>query len=270
MRGLIAKTLRETWLTTAFLAGGLFLVTLLLTFVLPRFQDQVGGLLAQLPVVKTFLSALLGIDVEAELTAQLIQSLVWVHPVVLAILWTHAIIFCTRMPAGEIHGGTIDFLLGLPVSRWQVYLSEGLLCLMSGLLVVSLGALGHVAGVQISSGAIQPAASGVVFAALNEYGLYLAVAGLAGLFTSMSDRRGRAAAVVVTVVLASFLLNFLAQFWEPAGRVGFLGLLEYYRPAEILRDGSFPVRDIAVLLSISVLSWAVGGFVLIRRSICTV
>jgi hypothetical protein len=49
-----------------------------------------------------------------------------------------------------------------------------------------------------------------------------------------------------------------------------LGILEYYRPAQILQSGNLPVRDIAVLLTVSGLAWLLGGEVMARRSICTV
>ncbi|UCD76185.1 MAG: ABC transporter permease subunit [Phycisphaerales bacterium] len=269
MRGLIAKTLRETWLTTVFLACALCLVKFLLTFVLPQFQKEMGDLLAQLPMVQAMLSALMGIDVEEEFTARVLQSLVWVHPVVLAILWTHTIMFCTRVPAGEISGGTIDFLLSLPVSRRTVYCSESLMWVVSGLLLIVLGVAGHVAGAWVGSMENRPGPLVVLFVVVNQYGLYLAVGGVTCLFAAMSNRRGRAAAVVVGIVLGSFLLNFLSQFWQPAERLAFLGLLEYYRPAEIVRSGAFPLGDMIVLMLVAGAAWVAGGVIMIRRNICT-
>src|SRR5688572_6278691 len=109
----------------------------LLTFVLPRVQEGINDVLLRLPFVKSLIAALLGIDVEGELTAQLMQSILWVHPVVLALIWAHEIILCTRVPAGEIDRGTVDLLLGLPVSRFKVYVAETLVWLMSGVVVLT-------------------------------------------------------------------------------------------------------------------------------------
>lgn len=268
MRGLIAKTLRETWPTTVFLACAFCLVTFLLTFVLPQFQKEMGDLLAQLPLVKSMLSALMGIDVEDEFTARVLQSLVWVHPVVLAILWTHAIMFCTRLPAGEISAGTIDFLLSLPVSRRTVYCCESLMWVLSGLVLALLGVSGHLAGAWAGSMQNRPGLVVILFVVMNQYGLYLAVGGVTCLLAAMSNRRGRAAAVVVGIVLGSFLLNFLSQFWQPAEKLAFLGLLEYYRPAEIVREGELPMGDLVVLVLIAVATWVSGGVIMVRRSIC--
>ena len=71
-------------------------------------------------------------------------------------------------------------------------------------------------------------------------------------------------------MLASLLLNFLAQFWEPAEQVAFLSVMTYYQPAQILRSGQLSAGDVTVLLVTATAMWLVGGEVVARRSICTV
>ncbi|QOJ18079.1 MAG: hypothetical protein HRU76_10980 [Phycisphaeraceae bacterium] len=80
---------------------------------------------------------------------------------------------------------------------------------------------------------------------------------------------GRAMAAVFGVAAASFLLNFIAGLWEPARQFRFLGLMEYYRPAIIIRDGAFPVRDMAVLTAWGLICWIVGLQITQSRSVCT-
>jgi ABC-2 type transport system permease protein len=117
---------------------------------------------------------------------------------------------------------------------------------------------------------MRPPLSRAMLVEVNLYCVYMAVGGIAFLVSALSDRRGRAMAVVFGIVLASFLLNFLAQFWMPARQVSFLGVMQYYQPAQILQNGTLSLRDIAVLLSVGASTWLVGGEVLCRRSICTV
>jgi hypothetical protein len=100
--------------------------------------------------------------------------------------------------------------------------------------------------------------------------LYLAVGGLAWLVSASSNRRGPAILIVFLILLASFLLNFLAQFWEVARNVSFLGILDYYRPLYILRDGRVPWSDIGVLLTVAASLWTAAGVVFSRRDVCTV
>jgi hypothetical protein len=104
----------------------------------------------------------------------------------------------------------------------------------------------------------------------NLYSVYVAVGGIALFVSALSDHRGRAVGVVFAILLASFLLNFIANFWQPAKQIAFLGILEYYRPAQILQHGEFPLRDITVLLGVGLVAWLAGGEILARRSITTV
>ena len=270
MRGLLTKTLYEVWLTTLLFGLGLFVVKMLLTFILPQIHAALGEVLNRLPLARTFLTVLLGTAVGHEITARTMQAFLWVHPVVLALVWAHEITLCTRMPAGEIDRGTIDVLLSLPVSRRAVYYCESVVWLVSGALVLCLGLLGHLVAAPRMPAELRPELSRVLVVMANLYCVYLAVGGIAFLVSSVSDRRGRAVAVVFGILLASFLLNFIANFWPPARHVAFLGVLEYYQPAQILQHGDLPVHDVSVLLLVGGLAWLLGGELLARRSISTV
>ncbi len=269
MRGVLYRTIREAWLATVLFALGLLLAERLLAFVLPQIQSGLNEFVLQLPFARTLISGLLGIDVEGGITAQLLQAFVWVHPVVLALIWGHEIMFCTRWPAGEIDRGTIDVLLGLPVSRRRVYWCESAVWAVSGVLIIGTGSIGYFLGARNLPEAQRPEVARVLLVLVNLFCVYLAVGGGAYLISSLSARRGRAVAVVFSLLIGSFLLNFLAQFWPPAERVAFLGVLNYYQPARILGDGVLPVADVLVLVGFGVVTWVLGGEILARRSIAT-
>lgn len=270
MRGLLTKTLHEVWLTTTLFGLSLLAVEALLTYILPQIQAGFGDVFDEIPFVRSMLAALLGTELGDEITARTMQAFLWVHPVVLALVWAHEIIFCTRMPAGEIDRGTIDVLLGLPVSRRELYFCESIVWLVSGLLVLLMGLVGHRIAAPTMPQEMRPALSLALLVTANLYCVYVAVGGIAFLVSALSDRRGRAMAIVFGIVLASFMLNFVAQFWEPAKQIAFLGVMEYYQPAQVLQNGDPPFRDAAVLLFVGGSAWLLGGEVVARRSICTV
>jgi ABC-2 type transport system permease protein len=255
---------------TALVGGALLAIVGLLTFVLPQFQQEIGEVLEQLPFVRMFLGALLGTELGEHFTGSSIQALFWVHPVVLAVVWAHAVMFCTRLPAGEIDRGTIDVLLGLPISRRTAYYAEVLAWLATGATVLALGYLGHRLALPTTPQELRAPTARVLIVVVNLYCVYLAVGGIAFLISSLSNRRGRAMAAAFAIVVASFLLNFVAQIWPPAQQLAPLGILEYYRPVEILQSGAFPATNLAVLLAVAALTVAAGGEVMARRSICTV
>jgi ABC-2 type transport system permease protein len=270
MRGLLTKTLHEVWLPTLLFGLALLAAMMLLTFVLPQIYEALGAVLDQLPLVRFMLSGLLGAELAGEISARTLQAFMWVHPVVLALVWAHEINLCTRMPAGEIDRGTIDVLLSLPVSRRAVYGCESIVWLATGAVVLSMGLLGHVVAAPAMPAELRPELPRAMLVMADLYCVYIAVGGIALLVSSLSNRRGRAVAVVFAILLASFLLNFIANFWQPAKHIAFLGILKYYQPAHILQHGDPPLRDIAVLLLVGGLTWLLGGEFLARRSISTV
>ncbi len=269
MRGVLIKIVHETLLALALFSLGLMLVEILLNLILPQVLDQMDEMMTRLPFVRDLISALLGIDIEGEITAQLMQAFVWVHPTVLTLLWANETMFCTRFPAGEIDRGTIDVLLALPVSRRRIYFCETIVFLVGGALMIGAAAIGYAIGSQSMPVEIRPAWAFVGITLLNLFCLYVAVGGVAFLVSSLSERRGRAVFGVFTIVVASFLINFVAQFWEPAQPLAFLSVVEYYQPAKILRAGTFPSGDVAVLLAIGFVAWIAACEVNARRSIST-
>src|SRR6185503_6888084 len=103
----------------------------------------------------------------------------------------------------------------------------------------------------------------------NLFCLYFAAGGLAWFVSALSDRRGRAITIVFLLLLALFLLNYLAQFWHPLEKFVFLSPLHYHKPVTILASGAWPWKDMAVLLSTGGILWLCGGLIFARRDLCT-
>lgn len=270
MTGLLRKIYLETRLNIVLFSLGLAAVMALLTRLLPKVLGDIERVFEKLPFIKPIITALLGIDPGDQLTSQMTQAFLWVHPTVLSLIWAHELIFCSRMPAGEIDRGSIDFLLGLPVSRWKLYFSETVAWIVSGLIILGSGFAGHLWASQTLGSQMRPTPYATGCVLLNLFGVYLAVGGMAFLLSAVCDRRGRAIGVMFAVLLVSFLLNFLAQFLESARSFSVLSVIEYYRPAEIIRTQQFPIENMATLLILAVCTWLAGGMIFARRSICTV
>lgn len=269
-RGLIEKTVREVWLATVLFGLALAGFEALLASVFADVFLQASDQLLQIKFLQSIWKGFFGMEVGSTIGPDMFASLAWVHPIVLALLWTHEITYWTRMPAGEVDRGTIDVLLSLPVSRTRVYVCESLVWLLAGLVVLCLGFVGNQVGGWFAAPEFRGPPGRITVVVANLYCLYIAVGGMACLVSTLSDRRGRAVGVVFGIVLVSFFLNFLAQLWGPAKSVAFLSVLNYYRPLLILRDSSWPVTDMLVLTAVGAAFWLAGAIVFARRDICTV
>jgi beta-exotoxin I transport system permease protein len=268
-RGLLAKALGECWVGTLLFGLGLAVTEAVEAYATLHYREQISFLWGQVDLIRPFLRGLLGPELAEQIGPTMLLSLPWIHPLALTLLWAQAIAYCTRIPAGEVDRGTIDVLLGLPVARGQVYRTYTLVWLASGLALVILAAVGNTLGLRLL-GQERIDTRRLFILTTNLFCLYIAVGGMTWLASAMSNQRGRAVGVALGVVLASFLLNYLAQAWPPAQRVSFLSILQYYRPLVIIRDATWPARDILVLLATGGGLWAAGGIVFARRDLSTV
>ena len=96
-RGLLIKSSREGMGVLLILAPALMIVEGILSYVLPTFLDDFSSQLLQVPFFQSILKALLGTDIGSFIGPEAIIAMTWVHPVVLAIVWTQAVVYCTRL-----------------------------------------------------------------------------------------------------------------------------------------------------------------------------
>ncbi|MFQ5489891.1 MAG: ABC transporter permease subunit [Phycisphaerae bacterium] len=268
-RGLITKIAYEVWPPTLIFILAMFALELLLANVLASFSQNLMDQVMQVPFVQNLIKGLLGTDMPVSFDPRSFSAFAWVHPAVLTLLWAQTITFCTRTPAAEIDRGTIDFLLGLPVSRFRLFCAETLVWLTCAAAMIGMGLFGFWIGnftIPVDSRADF---SRIVVIALNCLCLYLSVGSLAFLASALSERRGKAIAAVVAIVLASFLLNFLTQFSDTAAKLGFLSLMHYHRPLQVLHQSGWPAADMIVLLTIAAGFWLAAAIVFTRRDIRT-
>lgn len=269
-RGLIYKSVREVWPAVVVVGSGLFAVQILFAHVLPTFYKDLAENLLQVEFIRKMISAFLGSDAGAAIGPAAMSAMAWAHPIVLALVWSLTIMICTRVPAGEVDRGTIDVLLSLPVTRTNVYLSETLVWFFSGAAVIALGFCGNVVGGWSIETRLSGTAAHRAWVSANLFALYVAVGGAAWLASALCDRRGRAVGIVLGILIASFVLNFLAAFNETVKHFSFLSVMDYYRPLLILQGGAKPFRDISTLLFVGAACWILGAFVFARRDVRTV
>jgi ABC-2 type transport system permease protein len=260
---------REVWAATVLYGLALALVEMLLGYTVPSFTTASNQQWMSIKFVQSILKGVLGTDVGVDVGPDMLNVIPWIHPIVLALFFAHALTLITRMPAGEVDRGTIDVLLGLPVSRLQVYLHETVIWFAAGLFVIAIGLLGKLVGDHLADAESPTSPRQLMLILVNGYCLYFAIGGFTWFLSALSDRRGRAVGLAFGAILASYLLSFLAQFGGFAKQIGFLSVMHYYRPAIILREPSWPIADMFVLLVIGITFWGAGALVFMRRDIRT-
>jgi ABC-type transport system involved in multi-copper enzyme maturation permease subunit len=270
--GLVRRAWLETRGATVTFGMCALLVATLLHFALPRFQKNIEGMqqmASRMTSLNNIRSAMLGTDVSDAPGREIAAAVAWSHPFFLALVFAHIVTVSTRVPAGEADKGTLDVLLGLPISRWELFISETVMMVITSLIVMGMALVGSRIGNSFAPEGMTPELAKVVPALGNQFALVIAVGALGMLSSTMTDRRMRAVAAVLIVLVASLLLNYLQLLWEPAKRISFLSLLNYYRPIGTLRTGEWAWKDIGILMGIAGVLWVSAGVWFSRRDLST-
>ncbi len=266
-RAITGRFLREAlWPALAACVGIVFFVVLFV-WAMQEMGPELMSFLSSVGFLKKMLELAYGISLSGEVSSNVLYSIAWLHPVVLALSWGVLIAIATRQTAGEIERGTAELLLTLPVSRLSVLLS-GAVTWMAVAAVVSASPL---AGVFIGSRLFEPFDT-IQFGRfaqvmVNFFALNLAVAALATLAGTCVMRRGVAVSLVAALLIGCVAMNFLESFLTFVEHVRFLNLLNYYRPSAVVRDGVWPVGHMAILGFVSAASLGAASIVLARRDI---
>lgn len=257
-RALVLKSCRESaWLVVAALVTVVLFEVFFVT-AMKNVAPEMIGFMRRFAFLRMIFQALVSIDLSAASSPTALVTLGLLHPFLSTVTWGTLVTAGTRLPCGEVDRGTADLLLSLPVSRGSVYTAHNLVC---GAIALAL-AVASWSGIALGTRLIefpQPIDLGrVAQAGLNQAALLLAIGGTTALASTVFNRRGAAVAVVVGLLLASFLVNFLAVFIDFFKQVEFLGFLHYYRPVDVVRDGRPPWRNLAVLAGLAALTWTAG------------
>ena len=218
----------------------------------------------------TKIFAVMGLQVEGEFSINILLAVCFTHMIVIILSWSAIIAGSTRSIVGEIEQGTADLLLTLPVTRWQVYVSTSLVWIIACVLIAASPVAGVMIGTMVfETGEEVVLVSRYIAPAVNSFALLMAVGGLSSLVSCLVTRRGHAITVVVGVGLVSMLLNFLEPFIPQIAGFRHLGLLNYFRPVEVVRTGEWPISNISILIGFGIITWVIGLVIYSRRDIPT-
>ena len=263
------KTCFDSAWSLALSAGGLVAFVIMFVWAMLNMGTQILEFVAQFPFIRKIFEMGFGINVDGDVSMNILFAVVFTHAVVLALTWTVIIAATTRVTAGEIERGTADMLLSLPVNRTEVYISTTLAwVLIAGILsACPVGGIGIAAQVFETEEAVE--LSKYLAPALNFCCLNLAVGGISSLISCCLNRRGLAVGTTVAALLTSAVLTFLEPFIEFIKTIRFLSLLNYFRPVDIVRTGEWPMSQMLTLVILGTVAWTAGLILFARKDIPT-
>lgn len=238
---------------------GIVLVAYLMCSAFPAFQERMLAAGKRAPAfVRRMLEARTGgLKVESFL------SLVYAHPVVLALLTTWPVTRATQAIAGEIERGALAWKLAYPIGRVNFVLAKALVLWLGVVLLSSALALGFYVSLDLLRiKHVGPAP--YAWAALAGMLLYGAI-GMLTLWASAFGRRaGPAAMTGAGLALGSYLLYYVADVWPTLKPYQWISLFRYADQAGLLTGDAPKWTDLAALAGVSVVG-LVGAIVTFAR-----
>jgi ABC-2 type transport system permease protein len=185
-------------------------------------------------------------------------------------IWIPVLIYTALFAAGmitrEMDQRTMEFLLAMPVERWQVVLSRWL-NLAAALLVLHLSQWGSLVAA-VSAIGETPEAGAYLVAELNGALLHLALGSIMLVLTLLVDDYGRALALSLGSGLGIFLVytstadatGWLkeARAWLPYG---------FFDPVALIGRGEIPWGDLGVLAAMALAGLGLSLWLFQRKQI---
>lgn len=190
-----------------------------------------------------------------------VEFMSWL-PLILAI---YGGIFAAGMISREVEQGTIDFALGLPVSRVQFVASRLLVgvwnvgvlsAVVFALLTVGVALTGHT-----------PHAGRYALASFNAFLLGTALLAAFVALASFIDEQGRVTGIALGATLLLWILSVALQAADAPEFVRWLTPFEHYHSAEAMSGGSVTIGSLIVLAVAAVAAGAAAMYWYNRRDI---
>lgn len=254
----LRRSLRRTLLLGVALAAFLFLVGLSYATV---DENQIRSLVESLPpALRAFVK---GSDV-ASPAGYLGSGLI--HPITLALMAATAIAGGAAS-ARDVETGVAELMLSRPLRRTTWLGAEIIAMVVQVTIVTALGFVGAAIAV-VSVDSLGPVSlSALVVTLLPLWLMFVGIGAVTVLASSFSRTGAKAIGWGTAFALVAYAIDYLSQIWTLAEPLGPLSVMHWYRPANILGDGSAPASTWLVLAGVAVVATVLALLVTSRREV---
>jgi ABC-2 type transport system permease protein len=183
-------------------------------------------------------------------------------PLILAI---YAGIFAAGSISREIEQRTVDFILGLPISRTD-YIVSRLLVGLGNLALVCAGVLAIItAGVLVIGHT--PSVGNYALALANAFLLSAALFAAYAAVAAALDEQARVTGITLGITFVTYVLTAALRVTDAPEPVRWLMPFEHYHSAEAMTQGSLPIAPMLLLLAATIVAAAFAIYWYNRRDI---
>ena len=201
----------------------------------------------------------------APLSALLI-AIGYQDPLILLLYMLFAVGVPTALLAGEVQRGTMELILSRQTTKTQIYISAGLITIIGMFALVVVMFLGTVTATRMYKFEQDVPLYDFFKLATNGGILASAVGGIA-LLAAACFRRGMAVSITVAYLVLNYFAEIVAEWWPRMEWLKPINIYHYVKDAKVFTESAWPVGDMAVLLTILIVSTIAGGIIWARRDL---
>jgi ABC-2 type transport system permease protein len=194
-------------------------------------------------------------------------SLGYTHPAFLILSSTTVFWFGSRVLAGEMERGSIQYSLARPVSRNHFYLSRLIGTMIVTTLTAIAGPIGMATGMVIARPEGDFAFSHLFIVAAMVWALFWAVAGAILLCSASSSTMSRSIGIGIGLLVVSYVIDYFSALWTALEPLAPFSIFHYYEPSTALAAGTLSPSDMFILLAIGGVGAIAGYVVFVRRDL---
>ena len=254
----LRRSLRRTLLLGVALGAFLFLVGLSYATV---DENQIRSLVESLPpAIRAFVK---GSDV-ASPAGYLGSGLI--HPITLALMAATAIA-AGATSARDVENGVAELMLSRPLRRTAWLGAEIIAMVVQVTIVALLGLLGATIAVATVDSLAPVSLTSLAITIVPLWLMFVGIGAVTVLASSFSRTGAKAIGWGTAFALVAYAIDYLSQIWTIAEPLGPLSVMHWYRPANILGDGSAPASTWLVLAGVAIVATVLALFVTSRREV---
>jgi len=229
-------------------------------------NEKVKAFLQYIDLLPGFIKTMMGGDALQLGNVAGLVSIGYQEPFVLLLYMLFAVGAPTALLAGEIQNGNMELILSRPTTKTHVYTCAGLITVTGMAALVLVMFLGTVVATHLYDFEQQvPLYAFFKLAIVG--GILASSVGAVALLAAACFHRVTAISLTVAFLVVNYFIAIVSEWWPIMKSLTPFNIFYYVNPAAILGQPGWPIRDMAVLLTLLAVSTLLGGIIWQRRDL---
>jgi hypothetical protein len=229
-------------------------------------NEKVKAFLQYIDLLPGFIKTMMGGDALQLGNVAGLISIGYQEPFVLLLYMLFAVGVPTALLAGEVQNGNMELILSRQVTKTHVYICTGFITIAGMCALVLVMFLGTVVATNLYDFE-QEVPLYAFFKLAIVGGILASSAGGIALLAAACFNRVTAVSLTVAFLVVNYFTAIVSEWWPIMKPLTPFTIFYYVNPAMILGRSAWPIRDMAVLITLLAVSTLLGGIIWHRRDL---